>query len=387
VCINIRAEAVYDIREFARYEKIDLVVVGPEAPLAKGLGDALRREGIAVFGPGADGARLESSKSFCKDFMVRHGIPTAEYKTFTSPIHAGDYIRLMGAPIVVKADGLAAGKGVFVCNTVEDAMSAVHTIMKEKAFGDAGDKVVVERCLQGEEASFIAITDGDEILYLASSQDHKRIFDGDRGPNTGGMGAYSPAPVVDEAMRRKIIDRVIDPTVRGLKKDGISFRGVLYAGIMIQDGVPYVLEYNVRFGDPEAQPLVVRMEGDLAEVMRDTAEGRLDPSKLTWRDDASVCVVMASGGYPGSYEKGMPISGIDEAEQLDGVVVFHAGTAERDGRVVASGGRVLGVTATGADIRTAVQRAYEAVGRIHWEGVQYRKDIARRALERLEGAG
>jgi len=384
-CVDIGSGDVHSLREFAKYEHVDLTVVGPEAPLVGGIVDAFEKEGLRVFGPCAAAARLEGSKRFAKDFMVENGIPTAEYKVFTSYVHAEEYVRLKGAPIVVKADGLAAGKGVFVCSTVDEAVKALKVIMKDQAFGEAGSHVVVEECLQGEEASFMAISDGEIFLPLASSQDHKRIFDNDQGPNTGGMGAYSPAPLVNDRLSAEIMDRVMNPVLSGMKKQGVTFKGVLYAGLMIVDGKPSVLEFNCRFGDPEAQPILARMESDLYEVMGASVDGGLLDVDIRWQDKASVCVVMASGGYPGSYGKGIPIQGLDAAGGMEDVTVFHAGTAFKDEAVVTSGGRVLGVTALGDDIQAAIKRSYEAVSAISWEGAQYRKDIGARAAGYLKG--
>jgi len=384
-CVDIGAEDLHGLREFAKFEGVDLTVAGPEAPLAKGIVDFFAKEGLKVFGPRAAAARLEGSKQFAKDFMRENGIPTAEYKVFDSYVHAEEYVRLKGAPIVVKADGLAAGKGVFVCGSVEEAVTALRTIMKERAFGEAGAKVVVEQCLKGEEASFMAISDGEVFLPLASSQDHKRIFDNDEGPNTGGMGAYSPAPLVTGELAREIMETVMNPVLRGMKKLGTPFKGVCYAGLMIDDGKPYVLEFNVRFGDPECQPIMVRMESDLYDLMEASVEGGLAGREVAWTDRASVCVVMASEGYPGSYEKGRPIHGLAEAGALEDVTVFHAGTGFEDGKIVNTGGRVLGVTALGSGIPEAIRRAYEAVSRIHWEGAQYRKDIGAKAAKYLGG--
>jgi phosphoribosylamine--glycine ligase len=379
-CVNIKADDIYKLREFAKFERIDLTVVGPEAPLSRGIVDAFRKEGLRAFGPSKDAAQLESSKQFAKDFMRTYGIPTAEYKIFNSYLQAEEYVRLMGAPIVIKADGLAAGKGVFVCSTFEEAVDALKRVMRDREFGDAGDTVVVEQCLVGEEASFMAISDGEVFVPLASSQDHKRIFDGDRGPNTGGMGAYSPAPVVDEKLTAEVMETVMYPVLNGMKKEGIVFKGVLYAGLMICGGKPYVLEFNCRFGDPETQPILSRLDSDLCELMNASIDGTLSETVPVWKEKASVCVVMAAGGYPGKYENGKIISGLEEAARMEDVMVFHAGTAQDDGNVVTAGGRVLGVTATGDDIAGAIKRAYEAAAVISWDGAQYRKDIGARAL-------
>lgn len=381
-CIDIKPTDHEALVNFAKYEWIDLTVVGPEDPLARGIVDAFQREGLRIVGPTKEAARIEASKVFAKEFMKHHGIPTAEYKVFTAYSHAEEYVRLKGAPIVIKADGLAAGKGVVVAQTVDEALDALKKIMLDRVFGDAGERVVVEEALEGEEASYLVFTDGQYIIPMLSSQDHKRVFDGDKGPNTGGMGAYSPAPVVSPEVERKILDRIMKPAIMGMKKEGLKYKGVLYAGLMIKDSEPYVLEFNCRFGDPEAQPLLMRLNSDLLDVLMAIAEERLSKVSLEWRPEAAVCVVAASGGYPGTYEKGKVITGLDEVKKMPNVVVFHAGTAFSDGQIVTSGGRVLGVTALGVNIKQARDRAYEALQKIHFEGMHYRKDIAWRALQR-----
>ncbi|MBI4687668.1 MAG: phosphoribosylamine--glycine ligase [Nitrospirae bacterium] len=381
-CIDIKADDIGALLNFARYEWIDLTVVGPEAPLTMGIVDAFKREGLRIFGPDASGARLEGSKVFAKDFMLRYGLPTAEYKTFTSYLHAEEYVRLKGAPIVIKADGLAAGKGVFIAESHDEAIDALKKIMKEKAFGDAGSRVIVEQCLRGEEASFMALTDGDTIIPLATSQDHKRIFDNDKGPNTGGMGAYSPAPVITHETADVVMKTVMNPLLKGLKREGIDYKGVIYAGLMICDGKPYVLEFNCRFGDPETQPVLMRLESDLFDAMKATAEGRLKDINISWKDEASVCVVISAKGYPDSYEKGKVITGLDTLKDEDNVVVFHAGTSINNDNIVTSGGRVLGVTAIGKDIKDAKENAYKAIDKIHFDGMHYRKDISDKAIKR-----
>ena len=381
-CVDIKGDDADALLDFVKYNWIDLTVVGPEAPLVAGVADAFVKEDRLIFGPVKAGAKLEGSKLFAKDFMQKYGIPTAEYRAFTSYMQAEEYVRLKGAPVVIKADGLAAGKGVIICNTVDEAMDALKLIMKDKAFGKAGDKVIVEQCLKGEEASFMIITDGETVVPLATSQDHKRIFDGDKGPNTGGMGAYSPAPVIDEKLTRKVMDTIIDPMMKGLRREQIHFRGIIYAGLMICDGNPFVLEYNVRFGDPEAQPVLARLDSDLFDMLKAAAEGKLKQVKVSWKDEASICVVLAAKGYPGSYSKGQVIRGLDSFRNSNDVVVFHAGTTTHDDEVVTSGGRVLGVTALGKDIQTAKANAYNAIERIHFDGMQYRKDIADRAIKR-----
>jgi phosphoribosylamine--glycine ligase len=368
----------------ARTESVGLVVVGPEDPLVAGLADRLREAGIPAFGPSAAAARLEGSKSYAKDFMGRHGIPTAAHASFADLDAALAHVRGRGGPCVVKADGLAAGKGVAMCETVDDAERALRETMGERRFGDAGASVVVEDWLRGEEASYYAVSDGERIMTLAAAQDHKRALDGDQGENTGGMGAYSPAPVVTPEVERRIRERIVDPTIRGMAADGHPYVGVLFVGLMVDDrGDPYVIEYNVRFGDPETQPLVVRLESDLVPLLLGAAKGALDEGiPLAW-GEAAVCVVLASAGYPRAYEKGKRIDGLEEAERDGHVVVFHAGTRAREGGgFETSGGRVLGVTARGATVKEARDRAYAAADAIHFDGVQMRRDIAARAGSR-----
>jgi len=383
-CINIGATDLATLADFASQEKIDLTLVGPEVPLTLGIVDLFEARGLKIFGARRDAAMIEGSKSFAKNLMRKYKIPTAEYEIFHDPQKAKAYLEKIGAPIVVKADGLAAGKGAIVCPTLEAAREAITTIMEERAFGDAGAQVVIEEYLTGEEASFLAFTDGKTVLPMASSQDHKPIFDNDQGPNTGGMGAYSPAPVVTEDVHKKIMDRVILPAVQGMAAEGHPYKGVLYAGLMIKDGEPKALEFNARFGDPEAQPLVARMASDLIPILEAVIEERLHEATLEWRPEPTVCVVMASGGYPGSYDRGKVISGLDEAAGVPGVVVFHAGTALKNGKVVTDGGRVLNVTGIGKDIREAIATAYQGVKKIYWEGVHYRNDIGKKALDRLK---
>jgi len=379
-CVPVPATDVVALATFAEKEKVELTVVGPEVPLTLGLVDEFQRRGLRAFGASRAAAQIEGSKAFAKALMLKYGIPTAAYREFSEPDAALAYVRERGAPIVVKADGLAAGKGALVCRTVADAVAAVRLIMEQRAFGEAGDRVVVEECLEGEEASFLAFTDGKTVLPLASAQDHKPIYDNDEGPNTGGMGAYSPAPVVSAALHRQIMDRVMIPTVRGMANEGRPYRGVLYAGVMIKDGEAKVLEFNARFGDPEAQPLLLRMDNDLVPVLEAVLDGRLHEVTLQWKEDAAVCVVMASGGYPGTYQKGKAIQGLEEAAKVEGVVIFHAGTARRGAHLLTDGGRVLGVTGRGRDVREAITRTYEAVRRISWEGVHFRTDIGAKAL-------
>ncbi len=380
-CMSVGVGDISGLAGLADEIGVDLTMVGPEAPLADGIVDEFRANGLAVFGPGANGAQLESSKAFSKDLLVEAGVPTADYRELSDPAEAQAYARELGFPCVVKADGLAAGKGVVICADEDEADAAIDDMLVGRRFGEAGARIVVEEFLVGEEASFMALTDGETSLCLAASQDHKAIFDGDRGPNTGGMGAYSPAPVVDEAMTEQVRTRVIEPTVEALRRRGIDYCGVLYAGLMIQKGEAKVLEYNVRFGDPECQALMMRMDGSLAAAAKACIERKLHKTKVAWTADTSVCVVMASEGYPGDYPKGVPINGIEEADALDGVEVFHAGTArDEQGRWLTAGGRVLGVTARGKDMRAALDRAYEAVGKISWKGAHVRRDIGHRAL-------
>jgi phosphoribosylamine--glycine ligase len=371
---------VEELAEFATSEGIELTMVGPEAPLCDGIVNAFRARGLRIVGPDRNAAQLEGSKAYAKDFMERHGMPTAACGVFTELEPALAYVREQGAPIVVKADGLAAGKGVIVAMELAEAVEAIEDCFSGR-FGDAGAKVVIEECLFGEEASILALCDGKTIVPLASSQDHKRLGEGDSGPNTGGMGAYSPAPVVTDELWETVNRDVLDRFLAGCQADGLNFRGVIYAGIMVTATGPKVLEFNVRFGDPETQAVLMRLDSDLAEALVATADGRLDEVELTWSDDPAVCVVMASGGYPGNYEKGLPITGIEEAEAT-GAVVFHAGTKLVDGQLVNNGGRVLGVTARGKDLRTAVDTAYRAVDCIHWQDVCFRRDIAHRAFGR-----
>jgi len=380
-CVDIHTLDFKSLLDLVRYEWIELTLVGPEALLVRGIVDAFEKEGHLIFGPNSRAAQLEGSKVFAKDFMKRHGIPTTQYKVFSSYLHAQEYVRLKGAPLVIKADGLAAGKGVFVCRTTDEAIDALKSIMKDKLFGKAGEKVVIEDCLAGEEASFMVLTDGSTIVPLASSQDHKQVFDRDEGPNTGGMGAYSPTPLINETLQKEIMNTIIVPTVHGLQKEGIVYKGVLYAGLMITQNKPYVLEFNCRFGDPEAQVILSRLDGDLLEITKACAEEHLYDLSVSWIDGASVCVILATQGYPGPYKKGEIIHGLETLKGRDDIVVFHSGTAISDGKLVTSGGRVLGVTGTGRDIKDAIDRTYEAVKQISWNGMHYRKDIGSKALK------
>lgn len=381
--VAIAASDLDGLEAFARDEGIDLTIVGPEAPLVAGVVDRFQAAGLTIFGPTRAAAQLEGSKSFTKDFLARHDIPTAEYATFTAVEPALAYLAEKGAPIVIKADGLAAGKGVIVAMTQAEAEAAVRDMLEANAFGDAGARVVIEEFLTGEEASFIVMVDGQTVLPMATSQDHKRAFDDDTGPNTGGMGAYSPAPVVTPVVHQRIMDEVILPTVRGMADEGHPYTGFLYAGLMIDaDGTPKVIEYNCRFGDPETQPILLRLTSDLAALCLAGAEGRLSGTTCDWDPRPAVGVVMAAGGYPGDYRKGDAIEGLAASEALD-CKVFHAGTAHDDqGRVVTSGGRVLCVSALGDSVSQARDKAYLGVAAIHWPDVQYRRDIAHRAIAR-----
>jgi phosphoribosylamine--glycine ligase len=379
---DVKAADVGAVVALAQREAVDLVVVGPEDPLVAGLADRLRAAGIATFGPSGAAARLEGSKAFAKAFMQRHRIPTADFAVFDDLDAASAHVRALAGPCVVKADGLAAGKGVAVCDGPEDAERALGEIMGERRFGEAGARVVIEERLEGEEASYYAISDGTRVVCLAAAQDHKRALDGDRGENTGGMGAYSPAPVVSEPVEKRVLEEIVHPAIRGMAADGTPYVGVLFVGLMIdRTGRPRVVEFNVRFGDPETQPLVVRMEGDLVPLLEGAARGALDPAATLGWGDAAVCVVLASGGYPRAYETGKRIHGLAEAEADPNVVVFHAGTKRGpDGAFMTSGGRVLGVTARGATVAEARERAYAAADRIRFDGAHLRRDIAWRAL-------
>ncbi len=379
------ADDLPKIADFALHNRIDLTVVGPEAPLAAGLADTLSAQGLLVCGPSKAAARLEGSKVFTKNILAKYDIPTAAFRVFDDYDEAEQHVLSRRLPVVIKADGLAAGKGVAVAGTYEEAVGFLRDVMEKRIFGDAGDRVVVEDCLTGEEASYIVFTDGERIVPLPSSQDHKRIGDGDTGPNTGGMGAYSPAPVVTPEIEKKVIDGIFKPLLAGMRAEGAPFRGILYGGLMIERGEARVLEFNVRFGDPEAQPLFMRLKSDLVPLLVQCAQGRITDAAMEIDPRPTVCIVMASGGYPGAYRKGFPITGIEDAEAEGGVTVFQAGTAQKDGRLVTGGGRVLGVTAIGDDIRAAIERGYRAAGKISWEGAYYRKDIGRRALERMGG--
>ena len=380
-CVAIAADDIDGLVSLAQERGVDLTVVGPEAPLAAGIVDRFEAAGLKIFGPCREAARLEASKAFMKTILVEAGVPTARHGEFTASDAALRFAAELGYPVVVKADGLAAGKGVVICANHTEAREAVVGMLEQRRFGDAGGRVVVEEFLVGEEASFLVLTDGDGVIPLAPCQDHKAVFDGDRGPNTGGMGAYSPAPVIDAATADRIVADVIRPTLAALRARGIRFKGVLYAGLMMTAAGPKVLEYNVRFGDPECQPLMVRLDSSLVELFEACVEGRAKSARPVWSTDPAVCVVMTAEGYPADYRRGDVIDGLAAAAAVEGVQVFHAGTSRNDdGRWMTAGGRVLGVTARANGLREAVDRAYRAVGAIHWRGMHYRKDIAHRAL-------
>ncbi len=381
-CLDIDATDIKKLVDFATSEMIDLTIVGPESSLVEGVVDAFETAGLRIFGPNKKGAILEGSKVFTKEFLKKYDIPSADFKVFKDAKKAKKYIDKCGAPIVVKADGLAAGKGVIVASTIQQAKEAVDLIMKDKAFGDAGDKIVIEECLKGEEASFIAFTDGKTILPLPTSQDHKAVFEGDEGPNTGGMGAYSPAPVVTDDIAQFVMDRVMLPTIRGLAAEGRPYKGMLYAGLMIDDGDVNVLEFNCRFGDPEAQPLLMRLKSDIIDIFNAAIDGNLADIEMKIDPRPTICVVMASGGYPGHYDTGKVIRGLSKAAAVSNVEVFHAGTKVVNKRVTTNGGRVLGITAVGKDLQTAINKAYKAVGEISWTKAYHRKDIGAKALNR-----
>ncbi|HUT02809.1 MAG TPA: phosphoribosylamine--glycine ligase [bacterium] len=372
------AANIQGIVSLAQEHRIDLTIIGPEAPLAMGLSDALQSEGLTVFGPTKEAAAIESSKVFAKQFMADCGIPTPSYWVFDDFRNAISFVDEKGLPVVIKADGLAAGKGAFVCRTEDDVDEALRNTLVEERLGDAGKSILVEACLVGQEASVVVITDGETVLPLPCSEDHKQLLDGDRGPNTGGMGAFSPTEVIDDALRDRVMREIMLPAIRGLKSRGILYRGALYAGLMIVDGDPYVLEFNCRFGDPETQATLPRVKGDLVPVLMAAADGSLEGISIDVADSHCVCVTLASKGYPGRYEKGREIHGLSECERLDNVVVFHAGTKTTDGRALTAGGRVLGVTATGATKKDALQRVYDAVDRIDFQGKYFRRDIAMR---------
>lgn len=381
-CRLIPVEDVNSLLKLAQKERIDLTVVGPEIPLTLGIVDKFKAEGLRIFGPEQKAAEIEGSKAFAKFLMKKYGIPTADFQVFEDFSTAWKYVQRKGFPLVIKADGLAAGKGVIICANKEEAKRALTQMMIEKIFGEAGKRVIIEEYLSGEEASFLAFTDGESILPLPSAQDHKPIYDGDRGPNTGGMGAYSPAPVVTDRVHKEVMEEIMMRTVRGMAAEGRKYQGVLYAGLMIKDGQAKVLEFNARFGDPETQPILLRLKSDIIPILEAVIEGHLDQVAVEWDRRAAVCVVLAAQGYPGTYEKGKIISGLEEAVKVPNTYIFHAGTALKEGKIVTNGGRVLGVTALGDNIAEAINQAYKAVEKISWDGVYYRRDIGQKALRK-----
>ena len=381
-CVDIKADDVFGLLEFVRKERIDFTVVGPEVALSLGIVDEFQKAGLKIFGPNKKAANLEASKVFSKELMAKYNVPTAAFKVFDNPEEAKKYIEKIGAPCVIKADGLAAGKGVVVAKTIDEAKQAVTSIMQDKIFGDAGRKIIVEECLVGQEASIMVITDSKQVLALASAQDHKRVFDNDQGANTGGMGAYSPASIVTAGVLTEVMENIIYRTIDGLVKEGIDYRGLLYAGIMLTKEGPKTLEFNVRFGDPETEAVLPRLKSDLVEVMLAASQAELIKVKnLSWDPRACVCVVCASGGYPGDYAKGKEISGLATVEKLKDIVVFHAGTKKAGNKILTSGGRVLGVTGLGSTIEEAINKTYKAVSKINFEGMHYRKDIGAKAVK------
>lgn len=378
--VNIKVDDIDTLVEFAKAEAIDLTVVGPELPLTLGVVDAFQAAGLRCFGPSKEAARLEGSKAFSKELMKKYNIPTAAFDTFTDVDAAKAFVDTIGVPCVVKADGLAAGKGVIICMTREEADEAIVDMLSDHAFGDASAQIVIEEFMEGPEVSVLSFSDGVHVRPMVSAQDHKRIFDGDKGPNTGGMGAYSPAPVYTEEMSKLVNETIIEPTIKAMAAEGKTFVGILYTGLMLTKDGPRVLEYNVRFGDPETQPIMIRLKSDIVDIFEDAIDGKLDETTIEWYDDAAVCVVMASGGYPASSEKGVPIYGLDDVTPEE-AVVFHSGTTTKDDQVVTNGGRVLGVTAKDATIKGAIDKAYAAVEKITFDNMQFRRDIGARALK------
>ncbi len=382
-CIDIKATDINGLLRFARSEEIDITVVGPEIPLSIGIVDRFMQEDQRIFGPSKQASQIEISKVFCKNLMKKYNIPSAFYSVFDDFDTAVKWIEEVKPPLVVKADGLAAGKGVFICRDVQEAVDALNTIMRNKVFGESGNRVVIEEFLEGEEVSFFAFTDGKNILPLESSQDHKALLDGDKGPNTGGMGAYSPAPLVTEELREKIINQIMVPTLDALNNEGIDYKGILYAGLMIQNSEPKVLEFNCRFGDPEAQPLLMRMKTDIVPIINAVVDSNLSGVEIEWYNESSVCVVLASKGYPGDYKKGYEIRGLEILDNISGINVFHSGTIYRDDSYLTNGGRVLGVTSLGKDIKQSIKAVYNAIEKIDCEHLFYRSDIGSKALKYL----
>jgi phosphoribosylamine---glycine ligase len=381
--VRISPEQIAPLAEFAEKEKIDLTVVGPELPLTLGIVDLFESRGLRIFGPNKAAAELEGSKAFAKDLLHANNIPTGSFGTFTDATVAKTYLDQQKPPYVIKADGLAGGKGVVITAKIAEAQAVVDDILVNKVFGNAGDKLLIEEFLDGEEASFMVLTDGEDVLPLASAQDHKRVFDHDEGPNTGGMGAYSPAPVVTPEIHHRVLRDILTPLLTGLKSKDIHYRGVIYVGLMITKDGPKVLEFNARFGDPECQPIMMRLKSDLIPLLEATIDGNLRQVKAEWHEDPAVCVVLSANGYPGTYDRGKEIAGLEKLRDWHNGFVFHAGTAKDNGRWLTSGGRVLGVTARGATITDAVKEAYRAVDKISWDGMHYRKDIAQRELKNV----
>jgi len=384
-CVRIASEDLSGLANFAERNSIDLTVVGPELPLTLGIVDEFKKRNLRIFGPSKMAAMIEGSKVFAKEFMKKYHIPTASFKIFERPDEAINFVKSSDMPLVIKADGLAAGKGAFIIEDVNSGISAVQKIMVEKIFKDAGNKVVIEDFLEGDEATILAFTDGKTILPMPSSQDHKKIYDGDRGPNTGGMGAYAPAPIVDNKMMKLIHDEILEPTIVGLEQEGRIFKGILYAGLILTERGPKVMEFNCRFGDPETQVILPLLKSDLAEILMSIVEGDLSFEEVDWKDEFAVCVILASAGYPSKYEKGKQIFGLDKPDHAEDVLIFHAGTKQEGGRLVTNGGRVLGVTAVDKNVEKAIRKAYDTVEKIRFEGVQFRRDIGYRVRQVKRG--
>ncbi len=380
-CIDINADNIEELVDFAKKEKIDLTVVGPELPLSKGIVNEFNRWGLKIFGPSQEAAEIESSKVFSKYLMKKYNIPTANYEVFQNSEEALDYIKQQTFPLVIKADGLAAGKGVFIVKNLDQAGDALDILMEEKKFGEAGRQIVVEEFLEGEEVSILAFCDGKAVVPMISSQDHKKIFDNDQGPNTGGMGAYSPVPFYTTEIKEKVCREILKPTVKGLRNEGKEYKGVLYAGLILTKEGPKVLEFNARFGDPETQVVLPGLKTDLLDILNAVIEGTLHEINIEWKNNSAVCVVVASGGYPGKYQKDKVISGLERLKKMEDVIAFHAGTKFQDGKIVTSGGRILGITAWGDTISKAKGKAYEGAEKIYFEDMYYRKDIAAKAIK------
>jgi len=380
-CVNIDADSIEELVDFVQKEKIDLTVVGPELPLSRGIVNEFNKQNLRIFGPSKEAAEIESSKVFSKYLLKKYNIPTANYQVFQNSEKALDYIQQQTFPLVIKADGLAAGKGVFIVENLAEARDALNALMDEKQFGEAGQQVIIEEFLEGEEVSILAFCDGKTVIPMVSSQDHKKIFDNDQGPNTGGMGAYSPVPFYPDELEKRVLEKILKPTVKGLRSEGKEYKGVLYAGLILTKEGPKVLEFNARFGDPETQVLLPRLKTDLIDILNAVIEETLHKINIEWEDNAAVCVVIASGGYPGKYQKGKVISGLERLEKIKDIIIFHAGTKLQDGKVITSGGRVLGITAWDDTISKAKERAYKGVKEIYFEDMYYRKDIAVKAIK------